>query len=178
MTNASEAAFKKKLGLQPLNFGPIDAAREVVIPDAVPLDDRLWIPQEPNLWIRPLLLCASRGYWVTLLRSKKAGILSRHRHPQPVHGYVIKGTWRYLEHDWIATEGGYVYEPPGETHTLVMGDGVDEMITLFQVNGAMIYLGPEGELAGYDDVHTKIEQAREHYEKVGIGAAYVDGIIR
>src|SRR5215208_6937142 len=25
---------------------------------------------------------------------------------------VLKGEWRYLEHDWVATEGGYVYEAP------------------------------------------------------------------
>ena len=55
----------------------------------------------------------SRGYWMNLLRVRKSGVLSRHRHPQPVHGYVIKGRWRYLEHDWVAQEGGYVYEAPG-----------------------------------------------------------------
>jgi hypothetical protein len=37
-----------------------------------------------------------------------------------VHGFVLKGEWRHLEHDWVASEGGYVYEAPGETHTLVV----------------------------------------------------------
>ena len=50
-----------------------------------------------------------------LLKIKQAGVLSRHRHAQPVHGWVIKGKWHYLEHDWMATEGSYVFEPPGET---------------------------------------------------------------
>jgi hypothetical protein len=59
-----------------------------------------------------LCLCASRGYWMNLLKVRKSGVLSRHRHPQPVHGYVLKGRWRYLEHDWVAQEGGYVYEAP------------------------------------------------------------------
>ena len=40
--------------------------------------------------------------------SRKSGVLSRHRHPLPVHGFVLKGEWRYLEHDWVATEGGYL----------------------------------------------------------------------
>ena len=62
----------------------------------------------------------------------KSGVLSRHRHPAPVHGFVLKGSWHYLEHDWVATEGSYVFEPPGETHTLVVDDGVEEMITYFQ----------------------------------------------
>ena len=54
------------------------------------------------------------------LRVRKSGVLSRHRHPQPVHAFVLKGEWRYLEHDWVATEGSYAYEAPGETHTLVV----------------------------------------------------------
>ena len=99
---------------------PRESPLELVIPDAIPADDRVWVPVEDNVWFRPLLLCASRGYWVNLLKVRKSGVLSRHRHPQPVHGFVLKGEWRYLEHDWIAREGGYVYEAPGETHTLVV----------------------------------------------------------
>ena len=64
-------------------------------------------------------------------------MLSRHCHPSPVYGYVIKGSWRYIEHDWIAREGMFVFEPPGEVHTLVVDDDVEEMITLFHVCGAI-----------------------------------------
>jgi hypothetical protein len=115
---------------------------------------------------------------MNLLKVRKSGVLSRHRHPQPVHGYVIKGRWRYLEHDWEAREGGYVYEAPGETHTLVVDEGVEEMITLFQVNGVMLYVDPDGAVMGYEDVFTKIDLCRAHYTKVGLGADYVDQFIR
>ena len=121
---------------------PKESPPELVIPSAIPEDERIWVPQAENVWVRPLCLCASRGYWMNLLRVRKSGVLSRHRHPQPVHGYVIKGRWRYLEHDWVAQEGGYVYEAPGETHTLVVDEDVPEMITLFQVNGVMLYVDP------------------------------------
>ena len=103
--------------------------------DACKLDatdgERLWIPQALNDWFRPLCLSASRGYWMNILRVRKPGVLSRHRHPQPVHGYVIKCLWRYLEHDWTATEGAYVYEAPGETHSLVVEADVTELMTMF-----------------------------------------------
>ena len=115
---------------------------------------------------------------MNLLKVKQAGVLSRHRHAQPVHGWVIKGKWHYLEHDWVATEGSYVFEPPGETHTLVVPEGVDEMITFFQVNGVMIYVDPMGETLGYEDVFTKIDMCRRHYESVGLGADYVQRYIR
>ena len=157
---------------------PKDAFPEIVIPHAVPEDERLWVPQAKNVWFRPLCLSASRGYWVNLLRVRKSGVLSRHRHPQPVHGYVIKGSWRYLEHDWVATEGSYVYEAPGETHTLVVDDDVTEMITMFQVNGAMIYVDPDGAVQGYEDVFTKIDMCRKHFAQIGFGESYVEQFIR
>ena len=115
---------------------------------------------------------------MNLLRVRRAGVLSRHRHPAPVHGYVIKGSWRYLEHDWITREGMYVFEPPGEIHTLVVDDDVDEMITLFHVCGALVYYDDAGKPTGHDDVHTKIELCRRHYVAVGLGEDYVDQFIR
>src|SRR3954451_18025750 len=148
---------------------PKEAFPELVVPNAIPTDERLWVPQQENVWFRPLCLSASRGYWMNLLRVRKSGVLSRHRHPQPVHGYVLKGSWRYLEHDWVATEGAYVYEAPGETHTLVVDSHVEEMITLFQVNGAMIYVDPDGNNTGYDDVFTRIDRCREYYRVNGLG---------
>ena len=157
---------------------PKDAMEEIVVPNAVPEDERVWVPQAENVWFRPLCLNRSQGYWMNLLRVRKSGVLSRHRHPQAVHGFVIKGKWRYLEHDWVAEEGGYVYEPPGETHTLVVDAGVEEMITMFQVNGVMYYVDPWGNGVGYEDVFTKIENCRKHYEEVGLGADYVDQFIR
>ena len=157
---------------------PPDAQEEIVIPDAIAADERVWVPQADNVSFRPLCLNRSQGYWMNLLRVRKAGVLSRHRHPQPVHGFVLKGRWHYLEHDWDAREGGYVFEPPGETHTLVVPDDVDEMITYFQVNGVMLYVDPYGKTMGYEDVFTKIDMCRKHYEAVGLGAGYVDQFIR
>ncbi|PRD40923.1 cupin [Phyllobacterium phragmitis] len=157
---------------------PKESPPEIVVASVIPQDDRVWVPQAENVWFRPLCLSASRGYWVNLLKVRKSGVLSRHRHPQPVHGYVIKGAWRYLEHDWEAVEGGYVYEAPGETHTLVVDPHIEEMITLFQVNGCMIYVDPDGKQLGYEDVFTKIDLCRAHYERVGLGIDYVDQFIR
>jgi 2,4'-dihydroxyacetophenone dioxygenase len=157
---------------------PREAAPELVVPDAIPQDERLWVPQQENVWFRPLCLAATGGYWMNLLRVRKSGVLSRHRHPQPVHGFVLKGSWHYLEHDWTASEGSYVYEAPGETHTLVVEADVPEMITLFQVNGAMIYVDPDGEVLGYEDVFTKIDLCRRHFTATGLGERFVEQFIR
>lgn len=147
---------------------------------AVPDDERVWVPQAPEVWFRPLLLNTVTGSWCNLLRVRKAGVLSRHIHPSWVTGYVIKGAWRYLEHDWVASEGSFVYEPPGEIHTLVVDASAreQEMITFFNIHGAMVYLDEKGQHTGYEDVFTKIEMCRKHYAACGLGAEYVDQFVR
>jgi quercetin dioxygenase-like cupin family protein len=148
---------------------------------AIPDDERVWVPQAPQVWFRPLLLNTVTGSWCNLLRVRKAGVLSRHIHPSWVTGLVMKGAWRYLEHDWVASEGAFVYEPPGEIHTLVVDEaagGAPEMITFFNIHGAMIYVDEDGRHTGYEDVFTKIQMCRKHYAAVGLGEGYVEQFIR
>jgi len=148
---------------------------------AIPDDERVWVPQAPEVWFRPLLLNTVTGSWCNLLRVRKSGVLSRHIHPSWVTGYVIKGSWRYLEHDWVAREGAFVYEPPGEIHTLVVDEaagGAQEMITFFNIAGAMVYVDAAGNTTGYEDVFSKIAMCKKHYAAVGLGEAYVDQFIR
>jgi len=151
---------------------------QILPPKGIVDEELLWVPQTDTVSFRPLCLCVSAGYYVNLLRVKGAGMLSRHRHPGPVHGHVLKGQWRYLENDWIATEGSYVFEPPGEVHTLVVPEGVEEMITLFHVTGSLLYCDPDGKVVGADDVFTKLELAKKHYEKVGLGSDFVQQFVR
>lgn len=94
-----------------------------------------------------------------------------------MHGYVLKGSWRYLEHDWTAKEGSYVFEPPGETHTLV-SEEEGEMLTWFLVNGALIYVDENGKQTGYTDVFDRVEKCRAHYKSVGLSEDYLESIIR
>jgi 2,4'-dihydroxyacetophenone dioxygenase len=151
---------------------------EIVVAGAVPQDERVWVLQAPNVWFRPLMLNTVNGQWCNLLRVRRAGVLSRHRHPAPVHGFVLKGSWRYLEHDWVAREGDYVFEPPGETHTLTVDPDVPEMITFFNISGCMYYVDDQDKCIGYEDVFTKIDMCRKHYAACGLGADYIDQFIR
>ncbi|MGE3146683.1 MAG: 2,4'-dihydroxyacetophenone dioxygenase family protein [Pseudorhodoplanes sp.] len=141
-------------------------------------DDRLWVPVTQKVSFKPLLLCTSGGYYVNLLRVRQAGVLSRHRHSGPVHALVLRGRWYYLEHDWVAEQGSYAYEPAGETHTLYVPEGVDEMITWFHVTGGYTYVDPQGVATGYEDVFTKLEAAQRHYRAIGLGDDYVKTLIR
>ena len=162
-------------------LAPIAAAvgiRQEIAVQALPDDERVWVPQADDVWFRPLLLNTVSGGWCNLLRVRRSGVLSRHRHPMLVVGYVIRGRWKYLEHDWTAEEGSFVFEPPGEVHTLVVPADCAEMITFFNIAGAMIYVDAGGRQTGYEDVFTKIAMCRAHYRSVGLGDAYVEQFIR
>jgi quercetin dioxygenase-like cupin family protein len=139
---------------------PSEARKEIVVGSAIPVDKREWVPQAKNVWFRSLCLNVSHVYWTGLLRMRKSGVPRRNRHLAPVHGFVLKGRWRYLEHGWAAQEGSYVFEPPGETHTLYAPEDVEEMITFFNVTGVMYYVDPYGKGRGYEHVFTKIDMCR------------------
>ena len=178
-------------------FSPTKPSSSTTSPTIDDDDELLWIPQSDTVSFRPLCFCVSSGYYVNLLRVRaiekgKMGFLSRHRHPGPVHGYVIKGSWKYLEHDWIATPGSYVFEPPGEIHTLVTvpttsssegGEDVDdneeeEMITLFHVTGSLLYCDEHGNVVGAEDVFTKLQKAKEYYQSIGLDDDYIQQFVR
>ncbi|MDR5761438.1 MULTISPECIES: 2,4'-dihydroxyacetophenone dioxygenase family protein [unclassified Caballeronia] len=156
-------------------------AQGLVLPAAISGaedDDHLWVPQSEGVSFKPIMLHATQGYFINLLRVRRSGVLSVHHHTGPVHAFPIKGRWYYLEHDWVAEAGGYAFEPPGEIHTLFVPEDVKEMITLFHATGGYVYLDEKGKAIGYEDVFTKIESCRAHYERIGLGADYVNRFVR
>jgi 2,4'-dihydroxyacetophenone dioxygenase len=163
----------------PLFGSSAHMVREIVAL-AEPDDPRVWVPQAPDIWFRPLLLDTVTGTVANLLRVRRGGVLGRHVHNAPVFGYVIKGAWRYLEHDWVASAGSFVYEPPGEIHTLVVdaASEADEMITFFVVHGGLTKIGDDGQPRGYENALTKIELCERHYAGCGLGADYVRQHVR
>jgi 2,4'-dihydroxyacetophenone dioxygenase len=151
-------------GEQPAGMRP-----DLVIDEIVPADQRWWVPLDDGSWSRPLLFDVSHGAYAHVMRVTRQGIIARHRHTGPVYAQILRGRWHYLEHEWVAREGGFAFEPPGETHTLVVPEGCEEMMTLFHVTGALIYVDPAGQAIGYDDVFTRLARARAHLESVGLG---------
>lgn len=164
---------------------PMGMIADLVVPgvlqavaDPLGTDARLWIPLSDTVSFRPIHFNVSQGFYAHVMRVTKGGVLSRHRHTGGVHALVLKGHWHYLEHDWVAEEGSYAFEPPGETHTLVVPDDCTEMITFFIVHGALMYVDPDGKATGYDDVFTRLEIATNHYEKIGLGRDYAKAMTR
>lgn len=157
---------------------PLEIRPEIVLHDVLGVDERLWVPQAEGVSFLPLVLGVTQGYYVNLLRVRRAGVLSCHRHSGAVHAQVLRGRWYYLEHDWIAEQGTFVMEAPGETHTLIVPPEVDEMVTWFHVVGGYTYFDDQGRVTGYEDVFTKAEKVRAHDAATGLGPQRLERLVR
>lgn len=133
---------------------------EMGLPDrAISFDDVPWVPQGERVWFKPLRFDRANGRWVNVLKVSGGGRVNRHRHSGgQVLGYCLRGSWHYLERDWVARPGTFVYEPPGDIHTLVVDEAAGEMQTLFLLEGVVQYLDDDDNLVYQDDVFTKLER--------------------
>ncbi|MDP9411591.1 MAG: 2,4'-dihydroxyacetophenone dioxygenase family protein [Actinomycetota bacterium] len=140
------------------------------LPDqAIQSDEIPWVPQGERVWFKPLRFDLTSGRWVNLIRMTGDGRVNRHRHTGgQVLGYCIQGSWRYLEREWVARPGTFIYEPPGDIHTLVLEDGNEEMITLFLLEGVVQYLDDEDNILYQDDVFSKMERYLRYCQEQGI----------
>lgn len=156
---------------------PPDAVNELVL-DADLDNERLWVPRGDNIWSLPLMFNVTSGAWVNITRASGDAVISRHRHSSPVTGFTLDGTWGYLEHEWTARKGTFIFEPPGETHTLVVRPEAGHMTVLFHNFGPLMTVNAEGEVCDYVDVFKRIEVCRAHYKKIGMPSDHIDKLIR
>lgn len=113
-----------------------------------------WVPSGYNTWFKPARISVQSGTWANLVKIPAGQKVGLHRHVGPVQGYTLQGHWRYLERDWVAGPGSYIFEGDGSTHTLVVEPG-DEMITFF-VSGKLQYLDEEGTVTREDSAESKL----------------------
>ena len=128
--------------------------RDHFITDVNLEDDRLWVPYAQGVWFQPCHFNVTTGGFSVVLKGLAGSRIGTHYHVGTVHGYTLRGHWRYLEHDWVAKPGTFIYEPAGEAHTLVITeDSPEPMVTLFIVGGGLIYLdkAENGGFAAYED---------------------------
>ena len=143
--------------------------------------DELWVPYADGVWFQPCNFNLTSGGFSVVLKGRPGAMLGTHYHIGTVHGYTMRGYWRYLEHDWVAGPGTFIYEPAGEAHTLVITeDSPEPAIVLFVVIGGIIYLDrPEdGRFSSYEDGFTLLELSRSHYRSAGLDASRLDALVR
>src|SRR6058998_517631 len=144
-------------------------------------DNRHWVPYAEGVWIQPCCFNVTSGGFSVVLKGLPGAKLGTHYHVGTVHGYTMRGHWRYLEHDWIAKPGTYIFEPAGEAHTLVITeDSPEPMVAVFVVEGGLIYLDKarDGSFAAYEDGFTLLELTRKHYRETGLDVRQLDALVR
>ncbi len=108
--------------------------------------------------MKPLRMNRRTGVWSNLTKVEGGGKLNRHYHVGPVTGFVLEGSWYYVGRDWVARKGMVIWEPPGDVHTLMTGD--EGTITHFTLEGALIYVDDDDNVAGFDDCLSFTEDLR------------------
>jgi hypothetical protein len=129
-------------------------------------DESPWIPLVKDVaWIRHLAFDVRSGSVAHILKVGPGGLLERHRHRGAVHGYTLRGSWRYREYDWLAETGSWVQEFPGAIHTLVSEAGME---TVFWMSGTQELLDAEDRVVETLDVYWYIDNYLTHCEANGV----------
>jgi len=160
---------------------PVQRNREHFITDIDVNNERLWVPYADGVWFQPCLFNLTSGGFTVILKANPGAMLGTHYHVGIVRGFTMNGHWRYLEHDWIARPGTFIYEPAGEAHTLViLEDSPEPAQIFFTVEGGLIYLDKptDGSMAAYEDGFTVLELCRAYYREAGLDVKQLDRLIR
>jgi 2,4'-dihydroxyacetophenone dioxygenase len=160
---------------------PHHRSREHFVTNIDMADNRRWVPYADGVWLQPCHFNVTSGGFSVVLKGLPGAMLGTHYHVGTVRGYTMHGHWRYLEHDWIARPGTFIYEPAGEAHTLVITeDSPEPALIMFVVEGGLIYLDKpaNGNVAAYEDGFTLLELTRKYYREAGLDAHQLDLLIR
>jgi hypothetical protein len=131
-----------------------------------------WIPFAPysdEVFLKILKCDPVSGTFLTLLKVPGNTALPKHHHCGTVFVYTVKGTWRYLEHDWTAVEGSVVYETAATSHTPT-SVGNDEVITFNMQVGDSIFLDDQGGVLAIENWKTMLQRHLDWHRARGLEA--------
>jgi 2,4'-dihydroxyacetophenone dioxygenase len=124
-------------------------------------------PYSEDVKIKLLRADPVSGQLCVILSAPGGTGLGVHRHYGTVILYTIKGAWRYLEHDWVARAGDFVYETAGSSHTFQVEPG--EMTEAFIiVEGALEFLDDEGNTIAIEDWQSMYQRYVDYCEDEGL----------
>lgn len=149
----------------------------------LPKDLKVKVPEDLSQWVRrpaghyycPLMFDVSAGITVNILHYPVPGVIGRHVHDGPVFSYTLEGSWYYPEHDWVAQKGSFIWEPPGEHHTLTVKES---MTALYIMHGGLTSLDQNDKPIAVDNCLTLLGYCAEWYRDNGFGDEHIKQFIR
>ena len=109
-------------------------------------DELPWAELAPGIEIKVLRVGGDTGRYTLMNRFAPGTVLPRHHHYGEVHAFTLSGRWGYLEYDWEAAAGDYIYEEAGSVHTLtVPADAHEPAVIQFVIDQGMDFLDDAGQ---------------------------------
>jgi hypothetical protein len=119
-----------------------------------------WMPFAPysdEIFLKLIKVDPITGQWIALLKAPARSELPMHHHAGTVMVWTMQGQWKYVEHDWVATPGSFVFETAGSRHTpIAVGD--EEVVTLNIVQGDWNIVTPEGAVLAIENWKSMMER--------------------
>jgi len=126
--------------------------------------DTPWLPFTPynaDVGIKLLHVDQARGEMALLMRVPAGTFLGAHNHRGRVVLYTIQGGWRYMEHDWVARAGDFVYETAGSRHSF-QGEAGEDALLFVLLDGSLEFLDEAGNIAAIEDWRTMLDRLNAH----------------
>jgi len=125
----------------------------------------------PGVMVKYLRIDLASGDTVSLLRMPSNTHLPRHRHTGPVTVYTLEGSWRYLEHEWVAQPGSLVWERAGSCHTpRTLSSESGAVVTLNMIHGDLEILNRRGKVVAVENGETALARQRRNAAAVASSA--------
>ena len=117
-------------------------------------EDVPWALLAPGIEMKVLRVGEDTGRYTLMNRFAPGTVLPRHYHHGEVHAWTIAGTWGYLEYDWTASAGDYIYEPSGSVHTLAVPEGGGPATIQFVIDKGLDFLDDDGNVFHVENAET------------------------
>jgi 2,4'-dihydroxyacetophenone dioxygenase len=79
----------------------------------------------------------------------------------------LAGGWRYMEHEWTARQGDFVYETAGSRHSFQSEPGADTELFVL-LDGSLEFLDEAGNVAAVEDWRTMLQRMEAHCKAHGL----------
>lgn len=150
-------------------------ALETLHLDGATLPEVPFLPYSEHVTIKLLRIDRASGQIAVILKGPPGAHIGRHKHYGSVTLYTIKGAWRYLEHDWVARAGDFIFETASSSHTFVTeGDETVEVFAI--VEGALEFLDEDGNQIGIEDWQSMQQRYVDYCREQGIDPIDVTGL--
>jgi hypothetical protein len=118
-------------------------------------DELPWAELAPGIEMKVLRTGAGTDRYTLMNRFAPGTVLPKHYHHGEVHAWTIEGTWGYLEYDWTAGAGDYIYEPSGSIHTLAVPEDSPGPATIqFVIEKGLDFLDDDGNAFHVENAET------------------------